>query len=105
MLSNDEILRRLPGHPAYERLKTLRRRMAFGFAGICIGLCTAFILTAVFSPAALAVPVNGIGTVTSGLLCATGLILLSWLLTGAYIHIANTRFDAMCTRLLSEVRG
>ncbi|KJK25914.1 hypothetical protein UB46_02570 [Burkholderiaceae bacterium 16] len=104
MLSNEEICRRLPGHPDYERLKTLRRRVAFWFAGVCLVLCMGFILTAVLAPTLLAVPLSSKGTLTSGLLCATGLILLSWLLTGAYIHIANTQFDKMCERLISMVR-
>ncbi|KGH04981.1 hypothetical protein P368_08180 [Comamonas thiooxydans] len=64
----------------------------------------AFILAAVMSPASLAVPLNREGTLTSGVACATGLIALSWGLTGIYIHIANTRFDAQCTRLLSGLQ-
>ena len=64
----------------------------------------AFILTAVLSPASLAVPLNRAGTLTGGVACAIGLIALSWVLTGIYIHIANTRFDASYERLLSEVR-
>ncbi|GEQ78152.1 membrane protein [Comamonas testosteroni] len=104
MLSNEEICRRLPGHPGYEQLKAQRRRMAFAFAGVCLGLCMAFILTAVLSPASLAVPLNRAGTLTGGVACAIGLIALSWVLTGIYIHIANTRFDASYERLLSEVR-
>ena len=104
MLSNEEICRRLPGHPGYEQLKTQRRRVAFAFASVCLGLCMAFILAAVMSPASLAVPLNREGTLTSGVACTTGLIALSWGLTGIYIHIANTRFDAQCTRLLSGLQ-
>ncbi|MCO8249856.1 DUF485 domain-containing protein [Comamonas thiooxydans] len=104
MLSNEEICRRLPGHPGYEQLKTQRRRVAFAFASVCLGLCMAFILAAVMSPASLAVPLNREGTLTSGVACATGLIALSWGLTGIYIHIANTRFDAQCKRLLSGLQ-
>ena len=81
MLSNEEICRRLPGHPGYEQLKTQRRRVAFAFASVCLGLCMAFILAAVMSPASLAVPLNREGTLTSGVACATGLIALSWGLT------------------------
>ncbi|WP_244138467.1 DUF485 domain-containing protein [Burkholderia stabilis] len=105
MLSNEEICRRLPGHPGYEQLKTQRRHIAFAFAGVCLGLCMTFILAAVLSPGSLAVPLNREGTLTSGVAYATGLILLSWILTGIYIHIANTRFDAMCEQLLSGVRA
>lgn len=104
MLSNEEICRRLSGLPEYERLKSQRRRLAFACAGLCLGLCAGFILAAVLWPAALAHPLNDQGTVTSGLLYAVGLILLSWLLTGAYIHIANSRFDPMRDRLLAQVR-
>ncbi|MBL5976266.1 DUF485 domain-containing protein [Comamonas sp. NyZ500] len=94
----------MPGHPGYEQLKTQRRRVAFAFASVCLGLCMAFILAAVMSPASLAVPLNREGTLTSGVACATGLIALSWGLTGIYIHIANIRFDAQCTRLLSGLQ-
>jgi uncharacterized membrane protein (DUF485 family) len=105
MKSNEEIYRQLSSHPEYKKLKSQRRRIAFGFAGVCLGLCMVFILTAVLSPGILAHPLNSQGTLTTGLLCATGLILLSWLLTGAYIHIINTRFDPMFESLLSRVRA
>ena len=105
MRSNEEICRLLPGNPAYIRLKALRRGVAFSFAAICLGLCAVFMLTAVLAPSALTVPLNAQGTLTSGLLGAIGLILLSWILTGVYIHLANTRFDPLCEGLLEEVRA
>ena len=105
MLSHQELSQALSGLQEYEQLKSQRRRLAFACAGICLGLTSLFIVTAIFWPGALSYALDSKGAVTNGMLYAIGLIFVSWLLTGVYIHVANTRFDPLCERVLAKVRA
>lgn len=104
MLSHQELSRKLAGLQEYEQLKSQRRRLAFACAGICLGLTGLLIVTAIFWPGVLTHDLGSGGAVNSGMVYGVGLIFVSWLLTGVYIHVANTRFDPLCERVLTKVR-
>ncbi|MBX7020916.1 DUF485 domain-containing protein [Providencia rettgeri] len=103
MLSHQELSRALSGLQEYEQLKSQRRRLAFACAGICLGLTGLFIVMAIFWPTVLTHDLGGGGAVNAGMVYGIGLIVVSWLLTGVYIHIANTRFYPLCERVLAKV--
>jgi uncharacterized membrane protein (DUF485 family) len=61
-------------------------------------------LAVAFAPKWLHAPLVEGGHLTVGIPVAAAVIVLSWLLTGWYVHRANTRFDILGAELLEELK-
>ena len=87
--------------PLYERLVRERSRFAWRLTIIMLAIFFGYMLLIAFAPGFLAVRIAGQAT-TLGIPLGVGVILAGILLTGIYVHRANTRFDPMLAEILRE---
>lgn len=95
---------RIRANPKFQRLVQSRSRLAWSLSAAVLGTYYAFMLVVAFAPQWLHSPLNEGGRLTFGIPVAASIIVLSWLLTGWYVHSANTRFDALSAELLKELK-
>ncbi|MDR1063304.1 MAG: DUF485 domain-containing protein [Azoarcus sp.] len=93
---------RIMGNSDYQAL--VRERNAFGW-WLTLLLCVmyyGFILLVAFDKPLLATPL-GEGMATSlGIPVGFGIILLAAIMTGIYVHRANTRYDAAIRKIIAK---
>lgn len=104
-MTQEDLFRRLAQEPAYAELKQSQRTISTTFTGICLFMTAAFILMVVFAPETLRQPISEGSYWSKGLILGFTLMVISWLLTGLYILIANTRLDARRTALIEKVKA
>ena len=102
-MSDPERFARVAQDPRYEQL--VRRRSRFGavLTAIILAAYFGYILLIAFNKELLSRPV-GDGVTTLGIPIGIGIILLSILLTGIYVRVANRDFDRL-ERALREEHG
>ncbi len=95
-----EEMKRIRSHPAYDEL--VRKRTSFGIvlSIIMLVIYFGFVLLVAFDKALLATPIAG-GVTTIGIPLGVFVIVSAFVLTGIYVHRANSEFDAL-TRKISE---
>lgn len=86
---------KIRNNPHFQELVAKRSRLGWILSAIMLGLYYAFILVIAFAPHALAVPVAQGSVITVGIPIGIALILVSFALTGIYVHKANTEFDRL----------
>ncbi len=81
-----------------------RQRGAYGWLLTVVVLLAyfSFILTVAFAPESLARPIREGSSISWGIPVGLLIIVLSFLLTGLYVHRANVAFDPMVRRLLEK---
>lgn len=79
----------------FKALVTARRAITWPLAAVVSIAYFAFILAIAFDPKALAVPVTEGHVGTNGIWLGMGLILLCLIVTGIYLHKANTVLDEL----------
>jgi uncharacterized membrane protein (DUF485 family) len=89
-------------HPAFRPLNQRRRRFAWTIALLMTALYGGFILLIAFDPGVLGMRLDSGEPTTLGVPAGIGLIVLAFILTGIYVHKANTDFDAASARILEE---
>lgn len=100
---SDDLETRVVKHPAFQELERKRSRLGWTLTAITLLLYFGFILLVAFSPATLATPLGGM-TMTLGLPMGVGIILASILMTGIYVHRANTEFDELTRKVREDVQ-
>lgn len=90
-------------NPNFQMLVKRRSRWAWGLATIILLMYFAFILLIAFAPQWLAQPVVAGSVITIGIPIGVLVILVAFVLTGVYVHKANTDFDQMNQQILSEI--
>ena len=79
----------------FQKLVTVRRRVARSFLLILLGLYLAFGLMSVYSPAVLARPVFSDGVVPVGIAMGYAILFLIFLFTLIYVWLANSFFEPL----------
>ena len=79
----------------FQKLVTVRRRVARSFLLILLGLYLAFGLMSVYSPAVLAQPVFSDGVVPVGIAMGYAILFLIFLFTLIYVWLANSFFEPL----------
>ncbi|HVM37019.1 MAG TPA: DUF485 domain-containing protein [Sphingomicrobium sp.] len=97
----DPRVARIAEDPRYERLVRERSRFTWTLTAIMLAVFFGYILLIAFRPDWLARP-TGSGVTTIGIPLGIGVILIGILLTGIYVHRANSRFDPMVRSLVEE---
>ena len=87
-------------NPKFRRLVETRRAFAWTLSAIMLAIYLGYIVLVAYDKPLLAIKVGG-GTTSVGILVGLGVILSAIVLTGIYVVVANTRFDAM-TRDLNQ---
>lgn len=93
---------RIRGNPKFLELVSSRSRLAWSLSAAVLGTYYLFMLVVAFAPHWLHVPLGEQRMLTLGMPVGAAIIVVSWLLTGWYVHRANTRFDALGAALLEE---
>lgn len=83
----------------FHALVKQRSRLSWTLAALILIVYYSFILVIAFAPGMLGVPVSNNGTVTWGIVLGLGVILFTFVITGIYVHRANSIFD----KLLHEI--
>jgi uncharacterized membrane protein (DUF485 family) len=98
----EDLTSRVLGHPAFQELERKRSRLGWTLTAITLLIYFGFILLVAFSPATLATPLGGM-TMTLGLPVGVGIILASIVMTGIYVHRANSEFDDLVRKIHDSV--
>jgi uncharacterized membrane protein (DUF485 family) len=82
-------------NPHYQQLVKTRRRLSVVLSLVMLASYVSFILLIAFKPTLLGTPIAAGSPITIGIPLGLGLILLAMVLTGVYVHLSNTVFDAL----------
>lgn len=100
-----DIYRAIHRDPAFTWLEVRRRRFSWILTAVVLIAYFAFILTVAFAPQWLAVPIYAGSSITWGIPAGLSIIVLSFLLTGVYVHRSNSEFDLLMRQILTAARG
>ncbi len=79
----------------FQKLVTMRSRVAWSFLSVLLGLYLLFGLMSVYSPAVLASPVFSDGIVPVGIVMGYAILGLTFILTLVYVWLANSFFEPL----------
>ncbi|GAA0589083.1 DUF485 domain-containing protein [Caenispirillum bisanense] len=98
-----ESVDRILANPRFQELVAKRSRFAWTLSAIILVVFYGFILVVAFNPQILAVPLGEGWTLTVGVPVGAGIIVLSFLLTWAYVVRANGEFERLNREVLEEL--
>lgn len=87
--------------PRYRQLVRERSRFSWALTATILVIFFGYILLIAFAPDLLARPIGG-GATTLGIPLGIGVILSGIVLTGIYVHRANSRFDPLIRQIVEE---
>lgn len=87
--------------PRYQQLVRERARFSWALTIIMLVIFFGYILMIAFAPDVLARPI-GDGVTTIGIPVGIGVILSGILMTGIYVHRANSRYDPLIREIVEE---
>jgi len=90
-------------NPKFQQLVRRRERLAWSLSAVMLSLYIAFILLVAFRPDWLSARIWPEFPITWGIPVGIGLIISAFVLTGIYVHRANSEFDRLTRELLEEV--
>lgn len=100
-----DLYRSIHAHPQFRELQARRGRFSWLLTSVVLVAYFAFILTVAFAPEALAAPIHPQSSITWGIPAGVLLIILSFVLTGLYVHRSNSEFDPLTKQILDTVQG
>ena len=101
---NDNSLEYLEDSDDYKKLLSVRRKTALPLAYAMLGVYYAYILVIAFKPEVFAVKI-GDGHTTIGMITGLGVILFSFIITGIYVHKANTVLEPLTEKIHEKFGG
>ncbi len=96
------LIEKVKRDPEFLALERRRSRFAWSLSAAMVAIYFGFILVVAFAPDVLAIPL-GTGTTTLGIPLGVGVILSAFVLTGLYVHRANTDFDVATQRIIERL--
>lgn len=100
---NDALIRRIQCDPEFREFVRKRSRFTWGLSALMMAIYFGFILFVAFWPEALGAPI-GSGYTTFGVPLGIGVIVSALVLSGIYVHRANTEFDAVIHRIIERAK-
>jgi uncharacterized membrane protein (DUF485 family) len=97
-----DLYEKVKQNPKFHQLVARRARWAWGLAAIILLMYFAFILLIAFTPQWLAEPIMSGSVITIGIPLGLLVIIVAFVLTGIYVHKANTDFDQINQQIISE---
>lgn len=95
---HDRILR----NPKFQELVRTRSGFAWTLSAIMLAIYLGFIFLVAFARDLMAMKIGG-GVTSLGIVLGLLVIVSAFLLTGIYVHRANSRFDALTRDLTKEL--
>ncbi len=77
----------------FQDLVARRSKLSWTLAALILIVYYSFILVIAFSPDLFGVPISDGSTITWGIIIGISVILFTFVITGVYVHKANTSFD------------
>lgn len=102
-MAMDKTQRTILEDPTFHQLIAERRRFSWLLTIIVLIAYFSFTLAVAFAPQWLAAPISAGSSISRGMPAGLALIVLSFALTGWYVHRANTRFDPLTRELLERL--
>nr|WP_066080359.1 DUF485 domain-containing protein [Bergeriella denitrificans] len=90
-------------HPKFQRMARQKSVIGWAFSAVIFLVYVSFIWVIGTSPQLFAARVNPDGVTTWGIYIGIFVIVFSFVMTGIYVWIANSRFDAMTQEVVAEV--
>jgi uncharacterized membrane protein (DUF485 family) len=90
----ERLIARVKSDPDFHALVARRSRFAWVLSALMAAIYFGFILLVAFAPDVLGAPISE-GVTTVGIPLGIGVILAAFVLTGIYVHRANSEFDAL----------
>lgn len=97
-----DVYEKVKKNPKFQQLVSRRARWAWGLATIILLMYFAFILLIAFTPQWLAQPMMSDSVITIGIPLGLLIIIVAFVLTGIYVHKANSDFDQVTQQIISE---
>jgi uncharacterized membrane protein (DUF485 family) len=89
--------------PVFQELVKKRTRFAWQLSAAMLVIYFGFIAIIAFAPKVLATPI-GNGVTTVGIPVGLFVIASAFVLTGLYVHRANSEFDPMTREIMEKVK-
>ncbi len=99
--SEPSVLLEVASNPRYQQLVRERSRFSWTLTIVMLVIFFGYILVIAFAPELLGRRIAG-GTTTIGIPIGMGVIVCGIILTGVYVHRANTRFDQLTAQIVEE---
>ena len=97
-------LERLQASEDYKKLVETRSKIMWPLAILMFAVYYGFIMVIAFTPDVFAVPI-GEGHTTLGIVVGLGVIIFSFIVTGIYVHKANTVLEPLTDKLHKKMEG
>jgi uncharacterized membrane protein (DUF485 family) len=97
------LIEKVERDPEFHALRLRRARLSWLLSAVMVAIYFGFILVVAFDPALLATPI-GSGVTSLGIPLGIGVILAAFVLTGIYVHRANTDFDLATERIIERLK-
>ncbi|WP_433737329.1 DUF485 domain-containing protein [Pseudomonas putida] len=88
-------------HPDYQQLILSKQRLNWTLTLVMLVIYYGFVLLVAFSPSTLGQSLNG-GVTSVGILVGVIMVVLSFALTGIYVHRANNVIDPLNDKIKQE---
>jgi len=95
-------LSRIRREPLFQELVDRRKHFAWALSAAMLVIYFGFILVIAFAPKVLGTPIGG-GVMTVGIPVGLFVIGSAFVLTGIYVHRANSAFDSMTHQIREKV--
>lgn len=96
------IASKIQSNPKYLELVGRRDKLSWTLSAIVCVMYFGFTLMIAFAPGVLTQPIAAGSVIPLGMLIGVGVILVSALLTGVYVYIANSTFDPIVLEIVQE---
>jgi uncharacterized membrane protein (DUF485 family) len=103
-MSSNEVVESIVANPKFQQLVRTRSRISWSMFFIVTTLYYLLMGTVAFFPEALHTLISPDSVVTIGWPLGAGVIVLSWLLTGLYIHKANSELEPLNAAILKDLK-
>jgi len=100
---NHEIFERVKRDRRFQELVAKRTRFAWLLSGAMLAIYFGFVFIIAFAPKSLGVPI-GSGVTTVGIPLGLFVIVSAFVLTGIYVHRANSEFDAITREIVEGAK-
>jgi len=100
---NQDVFDRVKGNRRFQELVAKRTRFAWLLSAAMLVIYFGFIFVIAFAPKSLGTPI-GSGVTTIGIPLGLFVIVSAFVLTGIYVHRANTEFDAITREIVEDIK-
>ena len=98
----DPMVERVQRNPKYQQLKRTRSRFGWALTILMLVVYYGYIGLIAFDKPFLAKPI-GAGVTSLGIPIGMGVILFTIAITVYYVHVANSKFDALTEQIMKDV--